>query len=136
MQDERPEYRGHPSGRRRTARRFVPEPVLNHGDPHDRRDRQQERAPELVAEHLHRMFGVLVMRAVFVRSVTAVSTVHIVARMCSARVCVVRAGLVNRVAGLVVMRHHSTTTLPRSMFIPQTNVSSPAASGVNSIATG
>ena len=55
------EDRRNPPCRRSSSGSLVPEPVLDHWRPDDRGDRQKQRAPELLAEHLDRMTGVLVV---------------------------------------------------------------------------
>ena len=78
-EDERAEHGGDPARRGRAAPRLVAEPVLDHRRPDDGGDRQQERAPELAAEHLHRVPRVPVVAGV--RAGRAVTRVCPVARV-------------------------------------------------------
>src|SRR4029453_157109 len=59
-EDQRSEDRRNPPRGGEPAGRLETEPVLNHRRPDERRYRQQQSAPELLAEHVDRMSSVFV----------------------------------------------------------------------------
>ena len=96
----RAEHQRNPT-RAREGGRSESDGVRNHLSPDHRRDRQEERDPELLSEHRHRVTGVFVMAVGVLVSVTATVRGTAIAPL----LVVMHGALIVRGAMVVLMRH-------------------------------